>query len=46
MNIGNLTPKQNYITIEKTDPQRLWGNYFKTPKIVENKNENQPVNFF
>jgi len=43
MSIGNLTPNKLHNN-QKTNPQRLWKNYFKKRNTFENKNENHPVN--
>jgi hypothetical protein len=42
MSIGNLTPNELHNN-QKTNPHRLWKNYFKKRNIFEN-NENHPVN--
>lgn len=42
MSIGNLTPNKLHNN-QKTNPQRLWKNYFKKRNTFEN-NENHPVN--
>jgi putative transposase len=43
MSIGNLTPNKLHNN-QKTNPQRLWKNYFKKRNTFENENENHPVN--
>ena len=43
MSIGNLTPNKLHNN-QKTNPQRLWKNYFKKRNTFETKNENHPVN--
>jgi transposase InsO family protein len=43
MSIGNLTLNKLHNN-QKTNPHRLWKNYFKKRNTFENKNENYPVN--